>query len=258
MRSHLNFSAALALLCLSTLAMLRADAATLYSSPMTAPPLTAGNLVGQDGWTAHSGAGVVPIQVTAAGTLVDSNGGGTREDANVAFTPIAAGQTYYFGFDVAVNGGTTQVYFAHFKDISTDFTTRTFVSPSLVGGDFVFGMSPAGSSPNVTWPSGQTFGQTYRLVGSYNADTLECKLWVDPTSEASPSISAIDSAANAVSAFGLRQATADNTQLITNLAIGTSFSDVVNPVPEPSTFGLAAAALGIASFSARRRHRRAA
>ncbi len=229
-----------------------AQATVLYSSPMTAPPLTAGNLVGQDGWASHSGAGLIPIQVSGSGTLVDSNGGGTREDANVSFTPISAGQTYYFGFDCIVSGGATQVYFAHFKDAASDFTTRTFVTSSFVGGDFVFGVSPAGSSPNVTWPTGMLFGQSYKVVGSYNADTLECKLWVDPTSESSTSISAIDGAANAVSAFALRQATADNTQLITNLVVATSFSDIV-PVPEPSSMALGTIAAGLVGISWLRR-----
>ena len=240
-----------------SLDMNNASAATLYSSPMTSPPLAAGNLVGQDGWTAHSGAGVIPIQVTSSGTLVDSDGGGTREDANVAITPITTGQTYYFGFDVSVNGPTgvdpTTVYFAHFKDTANDFTTRTFVTP-FAGSDFTFGLSPSGSAPNVTWATGLSYGQTYRVVGSYaNDTTLETRLWVDPVTELSTSIAATDSAAAAVSSFALRQASANNTQLITNLAVGTSFADVVNPVPEPSTLGILAAGFGLLAAARRRR-----
>ena len=46
------------------------QASVLYSDPLTAPPLNAGNLVGQDGWTAHSGT-ANQIQVGASGvTLV--------------------------------------------------------------------------------------------------------------------------------------------------------------------------------------------
>ncbi|MFM1903285.1 MAG: hypothetical protein RLZZ440_1185 [Planctomycetota bacterium] len=243
-----NFFAVVAVLASSQFSS--AQAATLYSSSMTAPPLTAGNLVGQDGWTAHSGAGSVPIQVGSTGTTVDSTAGGTREDANVGFTEIAAGQTYYFGFDVAVTGATgvapTDVYFAHFKNAGTgtDFTTRTFVTP-FTGADFTFGLSPASSSPSVTWATGLTYGETYRVVGSYSFDNLETRLWVDPVNEASTSISATDSAANAVAAFALRQATANSSQLISNLAVGTSFSDVVNPVPEPSAGLLACSAVGL-------------
>ena len=253
--SRVLSSAAVALAILAAAAV-QARAATLYSSPLTAPPLTAGNLVWQDGWAAHSGAGVIPIQVTSSGTLVDSNGGGTREDANVAITPIAAGQTYYFGFDVVVNGATgvdpTTVYFAHFKDTANDFTTRTFVTP-FAGSDFPFALSPSSSTPSVSWATGLSYGQTYRVVGSYANDSLETRLWVDPVTELSTSIAATDSAAAAVSSFALRQASANNTQLITNLAVGTSFADVVNPVPEPSMLGIAAAGFGLLAAARRRR-----
>ena len=131
------------------------QASVLYSDPLTAPPLNAGNLVGQDGWTAHDGT-ANQIQVGGLGaTLVQ--GSGSREDANVAFTPISAGQTYYFGFDVVVTGGNSNAYFAHFKDVTNDFTVRTFVAPSTNGGDFSFGLSPDGSSPTNTWATGLTF-----------------------------------------------------------------------------------------------------
>ena len=90
-----------------------------------------------------------------------------------------------------------------------------------------------------------TYGETYRVVGSYSFDNLETRLWVDPVNEASTSISATDSAAAAVAAFGLRQGTANSSQLISNLAVGTSFSDVVNPVPEPSAGLLAWSAVGL-------------
>lgn len=253
--SRVLCSTAVALAILAAAAA-QARAASLYASSLTAPPLNAGNLVGQDGWAAHSGAGSVPIQVSNSGTLVDSNGGGAREDASVAFTPIATGQTYYFGFDVLVNGAAgvdpTTVYFAHFKDAGTDFTTRTFVTP-FAGSDFTFGLSPSGSAPNVTWATGLSYGQTYRVVGSYANDTFETRLWVDPVTELSTSIAATDSAAAAVSSFALRQASANNSQLITNLAVGTSFADVVNPVPEPSALGLAAAGFGLLAAARRRR-----
>ena len=207
------------------------QASVLYSDPLTAPPLNAGNLVGQDGWTAHDGGGSVPIQVGASGTTLVQGSGG-REDANVAFTPITAGQTYYFGFDVVVTGGNTNAYFAHFKDAAIDFTVRTFVTPSTNGGDFTFGLSPAGSSPEQTWATGLTFGQTYRVVGAYSADTRLNRLWVNPTSEGSTSLSAIDPAAAAVAAFALRQTAGNSTQLVSNLSVGTTWDSVM---PNPGT-----------------------
>ena len=206
------------------------QASVLYSDPLTAPPLNAGNLVGQDGWTAHDGT-ANQIQVGGLGaTLVQ--GSGSREDANVAFTPISAGQTYYFGFDVVVTGGNSNAYFAHFKDVTNDFTVRTFVAPSTNGGDFSFGLSPDGPSPTNTWATGLTFGQTYRVVGAYSADTRLNRLWVDPTSEGSTSLSAIDPAAAAVAAFALRQTAGNSTQLVSNLSVGTTWDSVM---PNPGT-----------------------
>ncbi len=226
-------------------------ATTLYSSPLTAPPLNSGNLVGQNGWVAHSGT-ANQIQVGAAGTTL-AQGSGSREDANVPLTPIAAGQTYYFGLDVVVTGGNTSVYFAHFKDAGagTDFTTRTFVTP-FAGFDFTFGLSAAGSAPDVTWATGLTFGETYRVVGSYTADTQLTRLWVNPAEELSTSISFTDPAAAAVAAFAFRQASGNSTQVVSNLAVGTTFTAVV---PEPSTVVLAAAGVGLAGLAARRRLR---
>jgi hypothetical protein len=229
-----------------------AFATPLYLSSLTAPPLSTGNLTGQDGWVAHSGAGSVPIQVGATGTTL-AQGAGSREDANVSFTAIGAGQTYYFGFDVVVNGGDTNVYFAHFKDAASDFTVRTFVTP-FGGSDFTFGLSAAGTAPDETWATGLDFGTTYRVVGAYDADSRLNRLWVNPTLETDTSISFTDPSANLVSSFALRQATGDSTQLISNLAVGTSFGDVV-AVPEPSTLALAGiGAVGLVMYRLRRKN----
>ncbi len=209
-----------------------AEAAPLYSSALTAPPLTAGNIAGQDGWANHSGTGTF-VQVGASGTTL-VHGSGSREDVNRTITAISAGQTYYFGFDVIVTGGDTDVYFAHFKDTSTDFTTRTFVT-DFDGADFTFGLSAAGSSPDVTWATGLDFGTSYRIIGSYDADTQLTKLWVDAAAETDTSISFTDPAANAVSAFALRQAGGDSTQVVSNLIVATTFAEVV---PEPASLAL--------------------
>jgi len=224
-----------------------AQAATLYSSSMKAPPLTAGNLVGQDGWAAHSGAGSGPIQVGSNGTTLVA---GNSEDAYVGFTQIAAGQTYYYGFDVSVVGEgavATPLYFAGFKlATASTYTTRAWVTTSA-GADFTFGLSSTSGStpPTASWATGLTFGQTYRVVGSYSYDNGDTRLWVDPTNEASSSISVPGTGTSPFAAFALRQSTADSNQLISNLAVGTSFTDVVTPVPEPSAALLACSAVGL-------------
>jgi hypothetical protein len=230
-------------------AVASANAAVLYDSSLSTPELSAGNLVGQDGWVAHSGANSVPIQVGATGTTL-VHGSGSREDANVPITPISAGKTYFFGLDVVVSGNSTNVYFAHFKDAGTgtDFTTRTFVTP-FVGSDFTFGLSAAGSAPDVTWGTGLSFGTTYRVVGSYTEGTNLTKLWVNPTTEASTSISFTDPAANPVAAFALRQSSG-GTQVVSNLIVADTFNEAA-AIPEPASLGL----LGLVGLAMGRRRR---
>ena len=119
-----------------------ANAAVVYTSALTAPPMTAGNLVGQDNWVAISGSGLTPIQVGVSGTTL-TQGSGSREDAGRSFTAIGANQTYYFGFNVKVTGGNTNVYFAHLGDGGTaNFAARVFVTAST-GSDFTFGLGGA-------------------------------------------------------------------------------------------------------------------
>jgi hypothetical protein len=205
---------------------------------------TAGNIAGQNDWVAHNGAGSVPVQVATDGAVTLVQGAGSREDVNIAVTPITAGKTYFFGFDVVVTGGSTNAYFAHFKDAGTgtDFTVRTFIT-SFGGSDFTFGLSAAGSAPDVTWAQGLTFGDTYRVVGSYDADTRENRLWVNPTNISSTSISFVDPTANPVAAFALRQTTGNSTQVISNLIVSDDFTSAA--IPEPSMVALLLVGFGI-------------
>jgi hypothetical protein len=237
------------LMGLLALSLPSAHATILYDSELTAPPLTAGNLVGQDGWYAHSGGGAKPIQVSAAGTTVVQSAG-SGEDISVPIAPISAGQIYYFGFDAVVTGSSTNVYFAHFKDAAngTDFTTRTFVTAGPVGSDFTFGLSATTSAPDVTFPTGFAFGSTNRVVGSYSAIDNQIKLWVNPTEESSTSIAFTDPAAHPTAAFSLRQSTGGNTQVISNLVVATTFNEAAGIIPEPTTISLMLVSVGAMLF----------
>lgn len=226
-----------------------AHATILYDSELTAPPLTAGNLVPQDGWFNHSGTASF-IQVGAAGATV-AHGSGSREDASVPLPLIGVGQTYYFGFDAVVTGSNAAVYFAHFKDAGTgtDFTTRVHIGPGPSGTDFTFGLSAISSAAAVSsFPTGFSFGTTNRVVGSYTQGTNEIKLWVNPTDISSTSLSLIDPAAHPTAAFSLRQAGVASTQVVSNLVVATTFNEAAGIIPEPTTISLVLVSVGAMLF----------
>ncbi|GMU32209.1 MAG: PEP-CTERM sorting domain-containing protein [Planctomycetia bacterium] len=192
-----------------------------------------GNLVPNGGWTNHSGSGSF-IQVNA-GVAQLAQGGGSREDANRGFG--SATGTLYSAFDVSVDNGNLDVYFAHMMiGGSTTFRSRVWVIPDPAGaGDFTFAISDT-SSAAVAWGSGLDFATTYRVVHSYDLATGATKLWVDQATEAGTSVSAVVSTAVvALDAFALRQAAGDSTQAIDNACVATSYNEAYNCIPEPGT-----------------------
>jgi len=195
------------------------------------------------------------VQVNGAGKAVIAQGAGSREDVNVPLgATISAGQIYYASFDVLIAGTApvTNVYFAHFKDAGagSNFNGRVFATTAVAGGDFTFGISDAvGTTPSATFGSDFSFGTTYRLVVAYNFDLGTSQLWVNPTSMASPSITSTDvDTLQAMATFAFRQAAGNTTQTIDNLAVATTFSEVV---PEPSAALLVV--ISIATLAFRRR-----
>lgn len=219
-----------------------AHAGILYNEQFDYPN---GNLVGQDSWTAHSSGGSKPIQVNNGKiSIVQSTGSG--EDVNKPTgSALSAGATWYAAFDVTVTGaamtGTSgQGYFAHFLTGTNPFDSRVFITaPNVAGSDFTLGLSST-SSLAQTWPSDFAYGTTHRVVVSYDFDSRVNKLWIDPISAASPSLTTTSAASNAVTAFAFRQAAPNtpNTQVIDNLTVATTFAEALNGVPEPATIFL--------------------
>ncbi|GAA5481776.1 PEP-CTERM sorting domain-containing protein [Haloferula sargassicola] len=190
-----------------------------------------GDLTTSAAWSNHSGSGSF-VQVTSQ-TITLVQGSGSREDVNASLgITMGAGETYYASFDVTVSGGSTTAYFAHFKDSATGFNGRIFVAAPSSGGDFTFGLSDVGSSPDTTFATDFSFNTSYKLVVSYDYDTGLSELWVNPTSEASPSISSVTAdPSQPMEAFAFRQGSGNSTEVIDNLVVATTFAEVV---PEPS------------------------
>lgn len=222
-----------------------AQATTFVNETFSYPD---GPLAGNGGWTVHSGAGGGVLAVSSGQAIV-AQGSGSREDCNVPLgVTMGAGQTFYAAFDFSNANDATTVYFAHFMSTATTFTGRAFITTPASGGDYRIGLSDT-STLNVSWPSDLTFGTTYRAVIRYDFDTKTSTLWVNPTVESDPSITAAAGAASLpVNAFGLRQAGTTSTQTVDNLVIGTSFGEVV---PTPGALAL----LGLGGLVTARRRR---
>jgi hypothetical protein len=200
-------------------------------------------------WGAHSGAGAVPVTVTS-GTISLAQGSGSREDVNRSTGSVmGAGDTWYAGFDVTVSGGNTTVYFAHFLLGTSSFGSRVFVTntPTELG-DFTFGIG-SGAAPNAVWATGLSYDTTYRVVVSYEYDTGDGYLWVNPSQQTDLSVYSTNFVANAFTSYAFRQAAGNSVQVIDNLVVASTFQEVI---PEPSALALAGLG-GLALLGLRRR-----
>lgn len=236
-------------------ALTAAQATIFYNETFSYPD---GDLTTVSGglWVAHSGAGVRPIQVSS-GTISLIQGPSGEDVNRDTGSVMGAGDTWYAGFDVNVTGGSTAVYFAHFLQSSSAFGGRVFVTPPTSGGDFAFGLSSTSSSFQSAWPSDSAFGTTYRVVVSYDFTSQGSALWVDPTQQSDPSITAAGTFSDAMYGFAFRQGSGDSTEVIDNLVVANDFMEALTgvAVPEPGTMSLCLLG-GLALLGARLRRPR--
>lgn len=185
-----------------------------------------GNIVGTGGWTAHSGAGATPVQVSS-NEIVLTHGSGSREDVNIAFTELTTGAVYA-SFNIQVSdtapiSGSDSEYFAHFN--SGTFLSRIDVVPPSGSGDFSIGIATGSSTAEATWATDLTFNTTYKISVRYNLTNGQATLWVDAASEASTSISGITGGATTINGFAFRQSNSSSDETITvdNLVVSDDF-----------------------------------
>jgi hypothetical protein len=205
-----------------------------------------GSLAGQSPevggtWVTHSGTGVVPVSLVS-GQAQLTHGSGSRDDVNAPFAGgavIGAGDIVYSGFDLSVadpGAAIVDVNFAHFLAGTSLFGARLWVSAPTTSG---YRLALSGDSSitdgdgEAFWGADLSFGTTYRVVTSYNYDDGDSRMWIDPVTEASSSVTSTDGfAMDEFASYALRQAGGNTMQLIDNLRVATTFAQAV-AIPEP-------------------------
>ncbi|MCP4592170.1 MAG: PEP-CTERM sorting domain-containing protein [bacterium] len=209
-------------------------------------------------WTTYSGATYPGGIDVSGGKALLRQGNPASEDAErLTGTSLAAGETIYASFEFSVEdlrGGVEsfdgdQSYFVHFDGYRTRVHLRDAVGG---GGGFTLGLSGGSGEPPAIWATDLAFDTPYLGIISYEFDTGVSKLWVDPTTELSTSITDTGSDSGGVDSLCLRQdyvsAGDHGVVSIDSAATGSTFADVI---PEPAS--LALMAMGAMTLLRRRR-----
>ena len=201
-----------------------------------------GNLVGNGGWTNHSGSGSF-IQV-AGGAATLSHGGGSREDAGLNFADVSTG-ILTAEFDIVVTddvtplSGTDFEYFAHFmSEGSFNFRSRLDLVSPTGSGDYTLGIANNDSTADTVLGTDFSFGDTVAVQIAFNLDTGIASL----TAGGATAIGDLGDASlgETLNRFALRQSesSASESIQVDNLVISRT-------VPEPTSAIVLAAFAGL-------------
>jgi hypothetical protein len=200
---------AIALLALGSVAMLAA--------PALATNLLLENFSYSDGalvtvsspnWTTHSGTWTSATDIQVLGGIAKGDMFNGPDDNRLLSAARTVTDVTYACFKVripSVAGTPSTNYFAHFKNTSTSFPGKVFVTPK--DGTFTFAVTVVANTPTAIWPTALAYDTWYTVAVKYDAVGRSATLWVDPVDESSASITATEStvAGIAVVAYALRQ-----------------------------------------------------
>ena len=192
--------------------------------------------VSEGAWLTHSG---VTGQVEVLNGRVDLSAP-QSEDVNrlLAGQPYAATTNTVLYASFTVNffalPSAAGEYFVHFKDnTAVNFRCKVFaLTTGAASGHLRIGIANGANSPAVALSTNLALNTDYRVVIRYAISNVSATLWINPESEASPSVTAADPAiARAVTAFAMRQNTGIGIVGLDELRVGTTFGDVIAPPP---------------------------
>lgn len=187
-------------------------------------------------WLHHSGVNTGEVKVISGRVLLSQT---NAEDVSTILPgqpyPASTNVLLYASFTlnaVALPGG-NGAYFAHFKSSSTSFGGRICLTTNgATPGSYRVGVANSSTLPVAVAPTDLALGSEYTLALRYAPSNGICNLWLNPTAESDPSITATDTTFT-VTAFALRESLSGadgmGTLFIDNLLVGTSFADVVVP-----------------------------
>jgi endonuclease/exonuclease/phosphatase family metal-dependent hydrolase len=181
-------------------------------------------------WTEHSSG--TPCQVISGQVQVTSS----AEDVHAALggQPFSSGTVYTsFTIKCVTLPGSAGNYFAHFVGSGTFHCLLWASTLNSAANKFRLGIgnTTAGASAS----TGQlavdlSTNTTYSVVLRYDIASAQSTLWLNPSSETDPSVTASDtpSSTNAISNFSLRQASGVGSMLLDNLIVATTFAEATS------------------------------
>ena len=188
-------------------------------------------------WVRNSGSDSPSTPLVSSGAITISRSNADDVYRKFSGTTYSSGNLYYkFTLDMGTlpAAGAGGYYFAGLGQSSTTIRDRLYVTTDETsGGDYQIGVG--NDELGVRWGSDLNLNTTYTIVVMADLDNDVTKLWIDPTSELSTSVSFTDADTYAVDSIKIRQATGIGISTIDDLCVGTTFTDVV---PEPATIAM--------------------
>jgi len=210
--------------------------------------------VSNGSWVRNSGSDSPSTPLVSSGAITVSRSNADDVYRKFSGTTYSSGNLYYkFTLDMGTLPATAAsgYYLAGLGQSSTIIRDRLYVTTDgTSGGDYQIGVG--NDELGVRWGSDLNLDTTYTIVVMADLDNDVTKLWIDPTSELSTSVSFTDADTYAVDSIKIRQATGIGISTIDDLRVGTTFTDVV---PEPATLSLVALS-GVLMLIIRRASRR--